>query len=105
MDEAEQCDRLVIMAAGRVVVSGTLDQITAERNVTEISSDDWQRAYTALDGRFDVQLHGHRLRVAAPQTTVTELLKSHEIEATVTQTPASLEEAFMAIIAPPAVSA
>ena len=104
MDEAEQCDRLVIMATGRVVVSGTIDQITAEQKVTEISSEDWQRAYTALDSRFDVQLHGHRLRVTAAPTAVTELLRSHDIEATVTQTPASLEEAFMAIIAQPAVS-
>jgi ABC-2 type transport system ATP-binding protein len=99
MEEAGQCDRLVIMADGEVVAAGTVGQIIGERTVTEVRADDWQRAYDALDAAgLGVQVHGALLRVAAPPATVADLLSRQEVRATTAPVPANLEEAFIAII-------
>jgi ABC-2 type transport system ATP-binding protein len=39
MDEAEQCDRLVVMAGGRQVAAGTLAEITAPHTTVEVLTD------------------------------------------------------------------
>jgi ABC-2 type transport system ATP-binding protein len=103
MDEAEQCDRLVILADGQVVAAATVGQIVSDRKVIEVRSDDWQRAYSVLDGgALDVQVEGTLLRVAAPAATVGDLLACQGVHATTTEVPANLEEAFMAIVSRPA---
>jgi ABC-2 type transport system ATP-binding protein len=102
MEEAEQCDRLVIMVDGKVVVNGTADDITAGRKVAEVCVDDWNRAFTLLDAnKFPVQLHGTMLRVGGPPEAVSEALHRVGIDATVELVPANLEEAFAAIVAQP----
>jgi ABC-2 type transport system ATP-binding protein len=105
MEEAEQCDRLVVMAGGKVVARGTAAEITGDRRVTEIRcGDDWNRVFALLDAnRFPVQLHGKALRVGGPAAAVAELLSREGIDATIEVVPADLEEAFVAIVAKPAV--
>jgi ABC-2 type transport system ATP-binding protein len=102
MEEAEQCDRLVVMADGKVVARGTAAEITGDRKVAEVRCDDWNRAFALLDGSsFPVQLHGSALRVSGPAEAVAELLSRAGIDAAVKVVPADLEEAFVAIVAKP----
>jgi ABC-2 type transport system ATP-binding protein/ribosome-dependent ATPase len=102
MEEAEQCDRLVIMADGKVAAAGTSGDITAGRKVAEVRTADWSRAFALLDAsRFAVQLHGTMLRVAGQAEAVSELLSHAGINASVEPVPANLEEAFVAIVAGP----
>jgi ABC-2 type transport system ATP-binding protein len=103
MEEAEQCDRLMIMAAGEVVAAGTADTITAGRTVAEVRTAQWSRAFALLDaGRLPVQLNGTMLRVGAQPAAVSALLSHAGISAAVEPVPANLEEAFVAIVARPA---
>ena len=103
MEEAEQCDRLMIMVDGRVAASGTAADIAAGRNVAEVRSADWSRAFTVLDdGGFPVQLHGTTLRSGGQPAEISALLSRAGIEAAVASVPANLEEAFVAIVTRPA---
>jgi ABC-type multidrug transport system ATPase subunit len=102
MEEAEQCDRLVVMADGKVVAAGTSGDITAGRTVTEVRTAQWSRAFALLDAsRVPVQLHGTMLRVGSAPPAVSALLSRAGINATVEPAPANLEEAFVAIVAGP----
>ncbi len=103
MEEAEQCDRLMIMVDGKVVASGTAPDITAGRKVTEVRTADWSRAFALLDdNRLAAELHGTMLRVDGQPEDVSALLSRAGIEATIESVPANLEEAFVAIVARPA---
>jgi ABC-2 type transport system ATP-binding protein/ribosome-dependent ATPase len=103
MEEAEQCDRLVIMADGKVVAEGTADDITAGRKAAEVVTGDWSAAFALLDASsIPVQLHGTVLRTVASPAAVAGLLSGAGIDATVDTVPASLEEAFAAIVGRPA---
>lgn len=98
MEEAEQCDRLVVMAGGRVAAAGTVDDIIGARKVAEIRCHDWRKAFGLLDAAgYVVQAHGQILRVAASLHAVERLLSSDHIQAMITLVPANLEEAFAAI--------
>jgi ABC-2 type transport system ATP-binding protein len=104
MDEAQECDRLVVMADGRVVVGGTVAEIIGERTVVEVRCDDWARAFALLDAKgFEVQVHGQGvLRVAGQASAVGGLLSREGLAATVGLVRANLEEAFVAIVSPAA---
>ncbi len=103
LEEAEQCDRLVVMAAGTVVATGTAAQITGARTVTEVRCDDGNRAFSLLDAAgIAVQLRGKALRAAAPAARVAQLLSGAGIGAATRVVPADLEEAFVAIVTSPA---
>jgi ABC-2 type transport system ATP-binding protein len=102
MEEAEQCDRLTIMAEGKVVAAGTADDITAGRTVAEVRTAQWSRAFALLDASgLPVQLHGTMLRVGGQPASVSALLSRAGIDAAVEPVPANLEEAFVTIVAPP----
>jgi ABC-2 type transport system ATP-binding protein/ribosome-dependent ATPase len=99
MEEAEQCDRLVVMAEGQVVAAGTLGQVIGDRHVVEVDCDDWRSAFTALDGDgLIVQVQGPRLRVPGTPEQVEELLHRHHLTGDVSAVPANLEEAFVDIV-------
>ena len=100
MEEAEQCDRLVVMAEGRMVATGTLDQIIGNRQVVQVDGDNWQRAFTALDGDgLIVQVQGTQLRVQGTPERIKESLRRHHVAAEVSVVVANLEEAFVDIVA------
>jgi ABC-2 type transport system ATP-binding protein len=102
MEEAQQCDRLVVMAGGKVVATGTAGGIIGDREAAEVHYDSPERAFAVLDaGNFAVQVHGNALRVAAPATAVAALLSRSGIQATVEAVPANLEEAFVVIAGKP----
>ena len=104
MEEAEQCDRLMIMADGEVRVSGTAQDVTAGRYVAEVRTADWGRAFALLDdGGFPVQLHGTTLRSVGQPAEISALLSRAGLDAGVESVPANLEEAFVQIVSQPAV--
>ena len=102
MEEAEQCDRLYVMVAGRVAAEGTVREVIGDRTVVEVRGADWMRAFQALDdGGYAVQAHGPVLRVPAPPDAldaVTGLLERAGLDADVRVRPADLDEAFVAIL-------
>jgi ABC-2 type transport system ATP-binding protein/ribosome-dependent ATPase len=106
LEEAQECDRLVVMADGRVVASGTVAGIIGGRQVVEVRCADWQRAYAVLDAAgLVVQVHGQDpavLRVAAGFAGVAGLLSRAGLDATARSVPADLGEAFVALVSPAA---
>jgi ABC-2 type transport system ATP-binding protein/ribosome-dependent ATPase len=94
MDEAGECDRLAIMAAGRVVAQGTAAEITGHAQVSVVAAESWAAAFGALEqAGLRVALVGRTLRVpGAPPAEVSRALGA--IPARVTSAPATLEERF-----------
>ena len=99
--EAEQCDRLVVLAAGRVVAAGTLAEIVGDTTAAEVRTSSWEAAFTALDrAGLPVSLVGRTLRVpAADPAAVHQLLAAAGVPAEVAQVPASFEETFVVLAA------
>jgi ABC-2 type transport system ATP-binding protein/ribosome-dependent ATPase len=97
MDEAEQADRVVIMAGGRVVAEGTVAGIVGGRRVVEVSAADWPAALAAVerDGRV-VVLDGRVIRVAGVgPDAVRADLEAASVEASIRLVPASLTETLV----------
>jgi ABC-type multidrug transport system ATPase subunit len=97
MGEAEQCDRLVVLAAGRVVASGTVDQIIGHATTVAVSGARWEDAFAACEAAgLPVALVGTGLRVpAAEPGRVRAALTAAGVRAEVVETRATLEEAFV----------
>jgi ABC-2 type transport system ATP-binding protein len=94
MDEAQECDRLMVMADGRVVAEGTAGQIVGDARVTVVETGSWAPAFAALEAAgLPAALVGRTLRVpGAEPADVRRALGP--IEASVTDAPATLEERF-----------
>ena len=96
LEEAEQCDRLVMLAAGRVVASGSLAEVIAGRTAVEVTGP-IPELLAALDaaGLIAAPAAGQvRVSGAAPET-VRSAVAGVATGATVV--PASLEEAFVSL--------
>lgn len=97
LDEAEQCDRLLMMAAGRVVASGRLEDVVAGGTAVTVVTPDWRRASETLER------NGHRVTVAAdglrvPGAAASEValvLTAAGVAAEVDTAVATLEETFV----------
>jgi ABC-2 type transport system ATP-binding protein len=100
LEEAQECDRLVVMADGRIVASGTAAEIIGDRTAIEARCPDWPRAFAVLDrAGLGVQVHGQGvLRVTGQAAAVGEALATGGIEAAISVVRANLEEAFVAIV-------
>lgn len=99
MGEAEQCDRLVMMAGGRVVTEGPVDRIVSGATAVEVRTDRWPRAYEALErAGIPAALVGPALRVpAVDESRVRRVLEADGVAASVRAVPATLEETFVAL--------
>ena len=99
--EAEQCDRLVVLAGGRVVAAGSLPEIVGDTTAAEVRTPSWEAAFTALDQAcLPVSLVGRTLRVpAADPAEVHRLLAGAGVAAEVSLVPASFEETFVVLAA------
>lgn len=97
MAEAEQCDRVVVMAAGRVVAEGPVDQLLAGRRTVTVRSSDWAATFTRLDRAFaTVSLRGHDVRV--PDADVEDVRAAlDDPTADVQATGASFDEVFVSL--------
>jgi len=64
MEEAGECDRLIIMAEGEVVATGTAEQIIGAAQSTIVDAADWPAAFGELAAAgLPVALAGRSLRV------------------------------------------
>jgi ABC-2 type transport system ATP-binding protein len=99
MEEAGECDRLVIMADGKVVAEGTAGQIIGSAQVVVVAAELWSTAFSLLEtAGLEVALAGRGLRVPdADPATVRRALG--DLPATVQLAPATLEERFFQLAA------
>jgi ABC-type multidrug transport system ATPase subunit len=101
MEEAEECDRLAVMAAGRVVAEGTVAEITGDATVTIVETDALAAALDALDraGIPGVALVGRTLRVPGADPSAVEHALAGVAGGARTRTaPATLEERFFQLV-------
>lgn len=100
MQEAEQCDRLVLMDLGRVVAHGTVDRIIGDTRVIRVTSQRWADAFNALRASdLPVSLDGIDVRVVdTPLDRVRDALAAAEVEARLDEVPATLDETMTAIV-------
>jgi ABC-type multidrug transport system ATPase subunit len=103
LEEAEQCDRLVVMIGGQVAAAGTVDEVIGGRTVVELRCDDWRQAFALLDAAgLVVQVHGDVLRVPASDDDVERVLARRGLDVRTARVPATLEEAFVSMVTKPA---
>lgn len=97
MQEAEQCDALVLMAHGRRVASGTLPDVLDGSTAVEVVGAGWQAAFTALGAAgLPVTVAGRSVRVAgAEPADVERVLASAGVPGRVRSVPARLEEVLV----------
>lgn len=101
MSEAGQCDRLIVLAAGRVVAHGTQRQIVGDTQVVEVQTEDWERVFEALDAAGAlVSIRGRTVRVIdrGPDEVQEALARAH-VEGRVSLEPATLDETFVRLTA------
>src|SRR5918999_106469 len=83
MEEAEECDRLVVMSQGAVVASGTIEDIVDGAKTVVVAAEQWDAAFDVLD-RLDAPLAliGRDLRLPGPELDdVQRVLSDAGIEA------------------------
>jgi ABC-2 type transport system ATP-binding protein len=99
MSEAEQCDRLVVMADGRVVADGTMAEIVGSRATVKVAGGRWEDAFAALeDAGLAAALVGRTLRVpSAGRHEVAAALRRRGVDAEVELVPATFDETFVAL--------
>jgi ABC-type multidrug transport system ATPase subunit len=105
MEEAHECDRLVVMADGHVVATGTVAAIVGSSNVTVVETPDWARAFDVIERSGMVaSLVGRSLRIpGASAQQVRQTLGA--IVARIDTRPATLEERFLELTKPAALPA
>jgi ABC-2 type transport system ATP-binding protein/ribosome-dependent ATPase len=96
MDEAEQCDRLVLLSAGRAVASGTVDEILTGQRTIELAPADPAAAMAILDrAGLPVLPTGAMLRL--PGVTTASVRAALGGDVSLTESRSTLEEAFMSL--------
>ncbi len=94
MQEARQCDRLLLMSRGAVVGRGSEADIVGDTRVLQVQADSWQQAFDLLDAaRLPVTLDGRRVRVVdSDPGTVERLMHEGGIDADVGPVRATIDE-------------
>lgn len=94
MQEARQCDSLVLLSEGVVVGRGTESQIVAGLTAIEVTTDLWSDAFNALTATGAiVTLNGRSVRVIDRSRDIVErTLQSAGITATLEILPATIDE-------------
>jgi ABC-2 type transport system ATP-binding protein len=95
MEEAQECDRLAVMAGGRMVAQGRIAEIVGDARVTVVDSADWVAALDAIEAAgLSAALVGRTLRVpgASPEQVRRAL---GDQPAKLDQARATLEERFL----------
>ncbi|HET6966313.1 MAG TPA: ABC transporter ATP-binding protein [Acidimicrobiales bacterium] len=100
LEEAEQCDRLVVMAEGRVVASGTVEEVVDGGTAVVVVAREWVDAFEALQrSGLPAVLVGSTLRLAGvgPDDVRRSLAG---LDAEVREAPVTLEERFLELAGP-----
>jgi ABC-2 type transport system ATP-binding protein/ribosome-dependent ATPase len=97
MDEVVQADRLVVMAAGRTVATGSAADVIGGRTTLSVRTDRWSDAFAVLDrAGCDLILAGRTIRVPSGSARqVAELLEAADITAEISLAPATLDETMV----------
>lgn len=99
MDEAVQADRLVVMARGRVVATGSEADVVGERRTLVVDAARWEGAFAAVDqAGLRPLLAGRTIRVPGGEDdlpSLRQLLARAGVEADVRTAPATLEETLV----------
>lgn len=100
MHEARQCDRLLLMSAGRVVGRGREADVVGDTTAVLVRTPRWQSAFTLLhDAGVPLTVAGRDVRVIdASADAVRSMLDTAGIEAEVVDVVATIEER-MAVLA------
>jgi ABC-2 type transport system ATP-binding protein len=100
LEEAQECDRLIIMADGIVVAAGTAPQIIGDARVTVVDAEDWATGFSLLKrAGLQVSLAGRGLRV--PGAGLAEVRRVLPAGYRVHSEPATLEERFFDLLQTP----
>jgi ABC-2 type transport system ATP-binding protein len=99
LEEAEECDRLVMLADGVVAAEGSMSAIIGDLQAVEVETTDWRRGMSVLAGAgVPVSLAGTKLRVpGGSPAAVAGILEAAGMSAAVVQRPATLEEKFVSL--------
>ena len=97
LDEAGECDRLVLMAGGRVVAEGTLASIVGDGTAVAVRAGCWDAAFAALGAAgLPAALVGRELRVPGGDLpAVSAALDTAAVTAELAVVPATFEETFV----------
>ncbi len=97
LDEADQCDRLVLMAGGRIVAEGTQTDIVGDGTAVAVHAERWDEAFAALgDAGLPAALVGRDLRVpGGDEPGVRAALAARHVRADLAVVPATFEETFV----------
>lgn len=102
MEEADQCDRIVMLSSGRIAAEGTAASIIDSVEALEVAFDDWQAVFSALENAgLQPTLVGRRVRLTSVDPEqVKMILADLGLEAEVRQVKAGFEEAFASLASP-----
>ena len=97
LDEAGECDRLVLMAAGRVVAQGTLAAIVGDGTAVSVRAERWDEAFATLAAAgLPAAVIGRDLRVPGGDLApVRAALDEGGVAADLSVVPATFEETFV----------
>lgn len=97
MQEAEQCDRVVMMASGRVVAQGSVDDIVGDLSAVEVSAVDWAEPFLVLSSAgLPVTLAAQSVRVSGVDAAeVRRVLGRAAGSASIRNVRATLDEAMV----------
>jgi len=106
MQEARQCDRLVLMSRGRVVGRGSERDIVGDTVAVLVHTDQWQRAFQTLDAAgVPVTLAGRDVRaVGVEAADVAGQLARGGLDADVERVPATIDERMTLLARAPVAS-
>ena len=99
MQEAQQCDRLLLMSDGLLVGQGSEADIVGTTSAAAVRTEDWAAVFGALNAAgVPVILDGRDVRVAdTPLDDVRRILADAALDATVEQVPATIEERMLVL--------
>jgi len=99
MQEAQQCDRLLLMSNGKLVAQGSEADIIGSTTAVAVRTGDWAQAFAALNAAgAPVMLAGRAIRVAnANPGELQDVLKAAGIQAILQPVPATIEERMLVL--------
>ncbi len=99
MQEAQECDRLLLMSHGRLVADGTEADIIGGTTAVVVHTNNWADAFAALNrAGAAVILDGRTVRVAnTTPDAVSQILDAAHINCHVEPAPATIEERMLVL--------